>query len=218
MKKSYCVFAFLIFFLTACTVTTSSPAIATSPGEITAADVNLPFDGTTAATIKYTSCNANTGTGIHAADVFYFNDFSSDETIHIIAPAGGRVMYIAHDPHMIEQNIIVKTDFVFQKERVYYQLTRFHEMNTRLSVGDRINQGDTIGYIDNDGHPFDPLNGYIFDIAFFVAKPYLYDNDAGNPADIEKYIDPGPLLSDDLEKFPLIYPMPQCAGGPVISL
>jgi hypothetical protein len=203
--------------MTACTVTTSSPAIATPAGEITAADINLPFDGRTAATIQFTSCNVNTGTGVHAVDVFYFNNFSSDETIHIVAPAGGLIIYIVHSTDLIRQNIIVKTDLVFQKERVYYQLTHFHEMASGLSAGKRINQGDTIGYIDNDGSPFDPLNGYIFDIIFFVAKPDLIDHDAGNSAHIEKYIDPGPLLNDDLEKFPRIYPMPQCAGGPVIS-
>jgi hypothetical protein len=220
MKKSFSVFALMIFSLTSCTLTTSqvpSPATAASPGEITAADVNLPFDGAAPAMIKYMYCYVNTETGIHAADVFYFNDFASDETIHILAPVGGLVMYMVHDPYMIEQNIIVKTDFVFQKERVYYQLTRFHEMNTRISVGNRIKQGDTIGYIDNDGHPSDSLNGYILDIGFFVAKPSLYDNDAGNSANIENYIDPGPLLSDGLKKSYDIYRMPHCQGDPIIS-
>ena len=126
-------------------------------------------------------------------------------------------MYMADGPYMIGENIIVKTDYVYQKERVYYQLTRFHEMNTRISVGDRINQGDTIGYIDDDGHPFDPLNGYILDIGFFVAKPSLYDHDAGNSAHIENYIDPGSLLSDGLKKSYDIYRMPHCQGDPLIS-
>ena len=210
----------MIFSLASCTVRTSSPAIATPPVEITAADVNLPFDGAAAAAIKYLPCYVNTGTSIHTADVFYFNDFSSDETIHILAPVGGLVIYIDRDPNTIDiigQLIIVKTDFVFQKETVYYELTQFHEMSSELSVGKRINQGDTIGYIDNDGHPFDPLNGYILDIAFFVAKPYLYDNDPGNSANIEKYIDPGLLLGDSLEKFPIIYHMPRCEGTPIIN-
>jgi hypothetical protein len=220
MKKSFCVYALVIFFLTACTVSTSSPAIATPPREITPADVNLPFDGVAPATIKYLPCYVNTGTAIHTADVFYFNDFSSDETIHILAPLGGLVMYINRDPNTIEvigQLIIVKTDFVYQKEMVYYKLTEFHEIASDISVGKRINQGGTIGYIDNDGHPFDPLNGYILDISFFVAKPYLYDNDAGNSADIEKYIDPGSLLDASLEKFPIIYHMPRCEGDPIIN-
>jgi hypothetical protein len=216
MKKTFCVFAFLLFSLTSCTVTTLSPAAA-SPREITAAAVNLPFDGNTAAAIKYMPCYINTGTGFRAAYVFYFNDFSSDVTIHIVAPAGGLVVYMAHSPDPIGQNIVVKTDFVYQKERVYYQLTRFHEMASGLSAGNRIDQGDTIGYIDNDGHPFDPINGYIVDLAFFVAKPSLYDNDPGNSANIEKYLDPDLMLGDDLENFYLIYHMPQCTVGPVIT-
>ena len=220
MIKHFSVFALIIFSLTSCTLTSShvpSPATAAPPGEITAADVILPFDGTASATIQYMHCFITFGSRTHTADVFYFNDFASDETIHIFAPVGGQVLYIAHGSYMIGENIIVKTDFFFQKERVYYQLTRFHEMNTRISVGDRINQGDTIGYIDNDGHPFDPLNGYILDIGFFVAKPSLYDNDAGNSTNIENYIDPGSLLSDSLKKSFDIYRMPHCQGDPLIS-
>ena len=221
MKKSFSVFALMIFSLTSCTLTTSqvpAPATTVPPGEITAADVILPFDGAAPATIMYMHCYINAGSRIHTTDIFYFNDFSSDETIHIFAPVGGLVMYMADGPYMIGENIIVKTDFVFQKERVYYQLTRFHEMNTRISVGDRINQGDIIGYIDNDGHPSDLLNGYILDIGFFVAKPDLFDNDAGNSANIEKYIDPGPLLIDGLKRDYMIFRMPGCKEDPVTSL
>jgi murein DD-endopeptidase MepM/ murein hydrolase activator NlpD len=87
-----------------------------------------------------------------------------------------------------------------------------------MSVGERIDQGDIIGYIDNDGHPFDPLNGYILDVGFFVAKPDLFDNDAGNSANIEKYIDPGPLLIDGLKKDYMIFRMPGCKEDPVTSL
>ena len=220
MKKSFCVYPLVIFFLTACTARTPSPATAASPREITPADVDLPFDGAAPATIKYLSCYVNTGTAIHTADVFYFNDFSSDETIHILAPVGGLVMYIDRDPKTIDiigQFVVVKTDFVYQKETVYYEMTEFHEIASELSVGKRINQGDTIGYMDNDGRPFDPLNGYILDIAFFVAKPSYYDNDAGNSANIDKYIDPGSLLGASLEKFPIIYHMPQCEGTPMIN-
>lgn len=217
MKNFFCVYALVIFSLASCTISTSSPVTATPPGEITPADVNLPFDGAAPATIKYLPCYVNTGTGVHTADVFYFNDFSSDETIHILAPLGGLVMYITHGSYDIGQNIIVKTDFVLQKGTVYYQLTRFHEINSELSVGARINQGDTIGYIDNDGHPFDPLDGYILDISFFVAMPSHYDNDPGNSANIEKYIDPGPLLGVSIEKFPIIYQMPRCEGTPIFT-
>lgn len=220
MKKSFCVYTLVIFFLTACTARTPSPATAIPPREITPADVNLPFDGAAPATIKYLPCYVNTGTRIHNSDVFYFNDFSSDETIHILAPVGGLVMYMESDPNTINvigQLIIVKTDFIFQKEVVYYELTEFHEMATYISVGKRIDQGDTIGYMDNDGHPFDPLNGYILDIAFFIAKPSYYDNDAGNSANIDKYIDPGPLLGVSLEKYPIIYHMPRCEGTPIIT-
>ena len=220
MKKSFCVYALVIFFLTACTARTSSPATATPPREITPADVDLPFDGAAPAAIKYLPCFVNTGTAIHTADVFYFNDFSSDETLHILAPLGGLVMYMDGDPNttdVIGQLIVVKTDFVYQKEMVYYELAEFHELASELSVGKRIDQGDTLGYIDNDGRPFDPLNGYILDIAFFVAKPSLYDNDAGNSANIDKYIDPGLLLVDSLEKFPIIYHMPRCEGTPIIN-
>jgi hypothetical protein len=220
MKRSFCVYALVIFFLTACTARTSSPATAILPKEITPADVNLPFDGATAAAIKYMPCFVNTGTSIHTADVFYFNDFSSDETIHILAPVGGLIMYMDRDPNTIDiigQLIIVKTDFVYQKESVYYELTQFHEIASDISVGKRIDQGDTLGYIDNDGRPFDPRNGYILDIAFFVAKPSLYDNDAGNSTNIEKYLDPGLLLENSLEKFPIIYHMPRCEGTPVIN-
>ena len=137
---------------------------------------DLPFDGAAPAAIKYLPCYVNTGTGIHTADVFYFNDFSSDETIHILAPVGGLVMYMDRDPNTIEvigQLIIVKTDFVYQKETVYYELAEFHEIASDITVGKRINQGDTLGYIDNDGHPFDPLNGYVLDIAFIVTKANL---------------------------------------------
>jgi hypothetical protein len=220
MKKYFSVFVLMIFSLTSCTLTTShvpAPATAAPPGEITAADVNLPFDGAAPATIMYMHCFITLGTKINTTDVFYFNHFASDETIHIFAPVGGLVVYLADGPYMIGENIIVKTDYVYQKERVYYQLTRFHEMKTHMSAGDRINQGDIIGYIDNDGHPTDSLNGYILDIGFFVAKPYLYDNDAGNPANIENYIDPGPLLRDGLKKSYMIYRMPRCEGDPLIS-
>ena len=220
MKKSFIVYSLVIFFLTACTERTSSPATATPPREITPADVNLPFDGAAPATIKYLPCFVNTGTRIHNSDVFYFNDFSSDETIHILAPVGGLVLYMDRDPRntdIIGQLIVVKTDFVYQKETVYYLLSQFHELASDITVGKRIDQGDTIGYIDNDGHPFDPLNGYILDIAFFVAKPSNYDNDAGNSANIDKYIDPGLLLGASLEKFPIIYHIPRCEGTPIIN-
>jgi murein DD-endopeptidase MepM/ murein hydrolase activator NlpD len=220
MKKSFCVYALVIFFLTACTARTSSPTTATSPREITPADVNLPFDGAAPATIKYLPCYVNTGTRIHNSDVFYFNDFSSDETIHILAPLGGLVMYMDSDPNTIDvigQLIIVKTDFVYQKETVYYQLAEFHEIASDITVGKRIDQGDTLGYMDNDGHPFDPLNGYILTVAFFVAKPSYYDNDAGNSANIDKYLDPGLLLGDSLAKFPIIFHMPRCEGNPIIN-
>ena len=197
MKKYFSVYVFMILSLTSCTLTTShTPA---------------------PATIQYMHCFITFGSRIHTTDVFYFNNFASDETIHIFAPVGGLVTYLADGPYMIGENIIVKTDYVYQKERVYYQLTRFHEMKAHMSVGDRINQGDTIGYIDNDGHPSDSLNGYILDISFFVAKPYLYDHDPGNSADIEKYIDPGLPLGDSLEKFPIIYHMPRCEGDPIIN-
>jgi len=228
MKKSFCVYTLVIFSLASCTARTPSPATATTPREITPADVNLPFDGAAPATIKYLPCYVNTGTEIHVSDAFYFNDFSSDETIHILGPLGGLVVYIERNPNIIDiagQLIIVKTDFVYQKETVYYELTQFHEMASDISVGKRIDQGDTLGYIDNDGHPFDPLNGYALDIAFIVtkanllfdAKPYSHDNAPGNSANIVKNIDPGILLGPSLEKFPIIYHMPRCEGTPMIN-
>ena len=87
----------------------------------------------------------------------------------IVATADGQVVALEFDPHNFGNNVIIR-----HKHGFY---TRYgHMLSFRVQAGQRVQQGDVIGYIGNTGLSTGPHVHYEVHIGSDVVDPYRYLN------------------------------------------
>ncbi|MBL1172996.1 MAG: hypothetical protein D8M55_11215 [Chloroflexi bacterium] len=195
------------------TPTRTPSSTATPLSELTAADVGLPWDTNTSAVVKHLPCYVNTDTRFHAGDGFYFTGVQNGEIIYVVAPITGRVVYAAYTNDFVGQNVIVETPYVFNGERVFYQIVHFN--NLLVSEGNWLVRGDKIGELVRGGiiHG-DPRGTLLLDFGVFHTNRKWHTIDASDSNDMPQYIPVSTLVADDLAKLSNLTELPICEGNP----
>lgn len=198
------------------TKTKASIRTATPQRELTIEDVGLPIDTTQVTYFKYKSCYLFTTTLFHAGDIINFTP-KSPNSYKILAPVDGEIISANLVTAQIGWEINVMTDFLYEGQRVFYDIVHTNGLVDGVSVGTKIKKGEVLAIIKQP---------YILDPGGFTGVDFALRNSSHKQANPNssnwegtEYIPFSIWVLDDLTSLPdgtsYIDASYECHGKPI---